>query len=280
MISVVLPTFNRANTLMRAVESVLNQSYKNIELIVVDDCSTDNSLELLSKIDDTRLKIVQLDENKGANFCRNLGIEISNGDYIAFQDSDDYWLPDKLIKQLSYLIDYDCDVIASDMIVIDEDNQNIMRAISNEKKQGIVKFEDLLFENYISTQMVLAKRNVFSIEKFNIQLSRFQDWELFLRLSKEFNFYFVEEKLLIQYIQCDSVSKNLIKGIDALKQIDLLYKSDLEKNPAAYSHHNYILGVWSKHANKDHVKYFYDSIRLKFSWQAFLKMFASIIKLY
>lgn len=96
MVSVIIPSYNRENTIVRAVNSVLNQTYKDIEVIVVDDCSKDRTLELLSSIKDERLKFFKLEKNSGACVARNFGIEKANGEFIAFQDSDDEWLPEKL----------------------------------------------------------------------------------------------------------------------------------------------------------------------------------------
>lgn len=96
MISVIIPVYNRENTIRRSVLSVLNQSVSNIEVLVVDDCSNDNTINILKKLKDSRLKIIELEKNRGANFARNIGIDLAIGDYISFQDSDDFWLPTKL----------------------------------------------------------------------------------------------------------------------------------------------------------------------------------------
>jgi glycosyltransferase involved in cell wall biosynthesis len=96
LISVIIPTYNRAQVLSRAVESVLGQSYNNLELIVVDDGSSDNTAEAIKEIEDKRIKYIKSSENKGVAAARNAGIKESHGDYIAFLDSDDQWLPDKL----------------------------------------------------------------------------------------------------------------------------------------------------------------------------------------
>jgi len=96
MISVIMPTYNRARTLKRAIDSVLAQTYSDIELIVVDDCSTDNTKDIVDKYSDERLRYVRLKKNSGACVARNVGIEKAKGEYIAFQDSDDYWEKEKI----------------------------------------------------------------------------------------------------------------------------------------------------------------------------------------
>src|SRR5437870_5691947 len=98
-VSVILPTFNRSGSLPAAISSVLNQSITNLELIVVDDASTEDIEGLVSDIRDDRLKYIRRAVNGGAAAARNTGLAAATGDYIAFQDSDDLWLPGKLETQ-------------------------------------------------------------------------------------------------------------------------------------------------------------------------------------
>lgn len=103
LVSVIIPTFNRERTILRAVNSVLRQTYKNIELIVVDDGSKDNTAKLLTGITDTRLRLLQSLKNNGAAAARNLGLAQARGKYIALLDSDDEWLEEKLSVQIPEL---------------------------------------------------------------------------------------------------------------------------------------------------------------------------------
>ena len=99
-VSIILPTFNRAKTLVRAIESVLKQTFKDYELLIIDDGSTDNTKEDIAQfLSDTRVKYIY-QENSGASNARNKGIELSNSDLIAFQDSDDEWMENKLEEQV------------------------------------------------------------------------------------------------------------------------------------------------------------------------------------
>ena len=105
LISVIIPTFNRAHVLLRAVDSVLKQSYKNFELIVIDDGSTDHTDELLSSyVREGKIQYLK-QENKGVSSARNFGVKSSKGDWLAFLDSDDEWLKGKLQKQVDLLGD-------------------------------------------------------------------------------------------------------------------------------------------------------------------------------
>ena len=114
LVSVIIPLYNRENTIRRAVDSILNQTYTNIEVLVVDDGSIDHSVQMLDKyIDDDRVKVFCQKQNRGANAARNRGIREAKGEYIAFHDSDDAWVPDKLEKQLKCMETENYDVCFS-----------------------------------------------------------------------------------------------------------------------------------------------------------------------
>lgn len=100
-VSVIIPTYNRAHLVARAIQSVLNQTYQDFEIIIVDDASTDNTEEVVKSFNDKRVGYMQLNENSGTSAVpRNTAIKTARGKYIAFQDSDDEWLPEKLKKQV------------------------------------------------------------------------------------------------------------------------------------------------------------------------------------
>ena len=102
-VSVVIPAYNRAATIVAAIDSVLRQTWTDFELIVVDDGSTDGTLAAAAAVADPRLRLVPAPRNLGAAGARNLGVEEARGTWIAFQDSDDEWLPEKLAKQMARL---------------------------------------------------------------------------------------------------------------------------------------------------------------------------------
>jgi len=104
-VDIIIPNFNKGNFLDECINSVLKQSYENWKLYIVDDCSNDNSAEILNKYaNKNKINIVILKKNKGPSFCRNLGIRISKAEYIAFLDSDDYWSKDKLKNQIAFML--------------------------------------------------------------------------------------------------------------------------------------------------------------------------------
>lgn len=102
-VSVIIPMHNSAKHINQCIDSVLNQSYSNFEIIVIDDASKDNGLEIVKSKNDNRIKIVELKKNVGAAIARNKGIEVATGELICFLDSDDYWVLDKLEKQVKFI---------------------------------------------------------------------------------------------------------------------------------------------------------------------------------
>src|SRR5688572_23641621 len=102
-VSVIVPVFNRAATLARCYESVKAQTVSDWELIAVDDCSSDDSVKVLERFDDPRIRILRHQVNRGAGAARNTGMEAATGEFVAFLDSDDAWLPDKTARQISAL---------------------------------------------------------------------------------------------------------------------------------------------------------------------------------
>lgn len=102
-VSVIIPVYNSSKYLKECIDSVLNQSYKNLEVIIIDDKSSDNSLDIINSYKDKRIKLISLDKNSGVSVARNIGIDKSSGDYITFIDSDDYWDLDKIKKQVDFI---------------------------------------------------------------------------------------------------------------------------------------------------------------------------------
>ncbi len=155
LVSVMMPTYNNAKYIRQAIESVYAQNYKNIELIVVDDGSTDNTQKIVKEYNDIKYFYI---EHKGIPFARNTALENSKGEYIAFCDSDDYWLPDKLSTQIQYFKEHsDCQIVFTKYEnIIDNDKIKKDAITISEKKREILEKRHLptamlnksLFEKY------------------------------------------------------------------------------------------------------------------------------------
>jgi len=202
---------------MRAVNSVLNQNYPNIELILVDDGSQDNTDRILDKIKDDRVKVIRHERNRGLGAARNTGVFAATGDLIAFQDSDDEWLDGKLEKQVHAFKNArpDCvcvycvkivygrnaDRVAGDRQVVCVPGPEIQKVSGDLRKV-------LWRTNLVSTQTILCTREAaLKAGGFDSRLRNSVDWDFVLRLSELGTFEFVNLPLVNTYIQNDSVSK-------------------------------------------------------------------------
>lgn len=220
MISVVIPTYNRAHLIKRCIESVISQTYKDIEIIIVDDGSTDNTSDVIAELKNEKIHYYQLKENKGACFARNIGVLKAKGEYIAFQDSDDEWNKDKLQKQIDYLIEKKADLVFCSFTL--NTGKKIIEFPTQQIDEN--KIDKLILRNnYISTQTILAKKECLIDIPFDNDLPRLQDWDLMIRFTQKFKVYHLHENLVIMYQQSDSISKNNLYYIKALEIIRQKY---------------------------------------------------------
>lgn len=218
LVSVIIPTYNRVKTLSIAIESVLRQTYGNVEVIVVDDGSSDGTEEYVNGLTDHRVKYVRSAVNRGPAAARNLGVKYALGKYVAFQDSDDEWHADKLEKQMPLLLD----MAQGNSLVYCEFTRyygkNPHDLVPSKKiplscKQGKM-LAVLLQQPMISTQTIVVNRDDFlKVGGFDEHLRTFEDYEFTLRFSQNHNIGFVEESLVKVYDSPDSVDKRFADRI-------------------------------------------------------------------
>lgn len=275
MISVIIPSYNRSKTIKRAVYSVLNQTYSDLELLIIDDGSTDDTMKVLSEIKDSRLTIIKTNKNNGAASARNLGIDQSKGEYIAFQDSDDLWYPNKLQKQLKFLESSKADVVACALQSI-EIGKNSGVNIKNLGDHGkLITAADLLPQNFISTQTILGKKTVFLEEKFDEQIPRYQDWELMLRVAQKYKVCFDNEVFVDQFIQSDSITKNMDKSFFSLNRIIETNRHILDIDKQKMAVMLYWLGLSKRAMKENSTPFFKASLRLKWNTMTFIRLIMS-----
>lgn len=229
LISVIIPTYNREKLIERSINSVLNQSYKNLELIIVDDYSSDNTEKIIEKYTDKRLHYIRLEKNSGACVARNVGIENANGDYIAFQDSDDVWHENKLEIQLDYMKKNNAEVSFCNFIQY-KNNEKTPKEIPQNCPSGFIEYQTLLMKSLVSTQCLMAKKSCFNNIKFDINMPRLQDWDIALELSKKYKVYHINIALVDMYVQKDSISAHPERGIIALNILKQKNLEHIEKN--------------------------------------------------
>ncbi|MBB3351025.1 glycosyltransferase involved in cell wall biosynthesis [Rhizobium sp. BK049] len=201
LISVVIPTFNRGHLVLDSLSTVLNQTYRNIEVLVVDDHSTDNTIEVLKAVSDERVRVLPLPQNGGGSVARNRGIEAAKGEYIAFLDSDDGWVAEKLEVQLKHLMSVnDPSVLAYTNLILDDGVRP--RPLINKpfgRSQNVLEY---LFMNwseaYIQTSSWLMATDIARAVRFDETLRLHQDWDFLIRAEiMGFRFLAIEEPLTI-----------------------------------------------------------------------------------
>jgi len=231
-VSVVIPTYNREQLIDRSIESVLSQTYQDFEIIVVDDASTDNTKAVINSFDDDRIRYVRHSENKGEAAARNTGIKIARGEYIAPQDSDDEWFPQKLAKQIELLKNTSPKVgVAYTGFWKIENNEKTYIPFSwvNRKEGDIHK--ELLKGNFIGSPATLIKKECFKkAGMFDERLFHLVDWEMWLRVSKYYHFKFIDEPLLVAHYGSDNVSTNQSEFIKAQELILKKHFEDFSKD--------------------------------------------------
>jgi glycosyltransferase involved in cell wall biosynthesis len=241
-VSVILPTYNRAKLIDRAIKSILGQTYQDFELIIVDDGSNDNTKDFVNAFDDRRIRYVRHEENKGANAARNTGIAMARGGYVAFQDSDDEWLPEKLEKQMQIFKNTSVGVVYTGFWRIKGNEKIYIPSPTIEQKEGNIHHR-LLHGNFVTTQAAVIKRECFNkAGLFDESLPRLQDWELFIRISKHYLFKCVDEPLVISYFTSKSISANQEALISAHLYILEKHYDDLKMDNKLLAYHHFNIG--------------------------------------
>lgn len=200
MVSVILPTYNREKVILRAVNSVLAQSYEELELIIVDDGSVDDTERVVKSVPDQRITYLKI-ENGGPARARNYGISMAKGSYIALIDSDDSWKKDKLQKAISCLETYNGDIVFSNL-QIHAKKTYVAPALA----QGIVDLNTLMNGNKVMPPALIAKADVFKECKFDEELSCLEDYEWVIRAASKYSFVFCDDILGDVFAQKDSLN--------------------------------------------------------------------------
>lgn len=221
LVSVIIPTYNRAFTLKRAIDSVLHQTYKELELIIVDDGSTDNTVEIIHSYRDNRINLVCLSENCGANIARNTGIKLAKGEYIAFQDSDDEWLENKLEIQINYMEQTDKKVCYCSYTLYEDNKKTIVPDPFEDIEQYGEKIKKTLRKgNVVPTPALVIHRQV--VEKagmFNEKMRRLQDYEYVIRICQYYEIAYINKPLVNAYRMKNCITNDKSVLVETYKLI-------------------------------------------------------------
>ena len=212
-VDIILPTYNCEKYIEETLNSIINQSFENWKLTIIDDASQDNTLYLIKKyLNDKRISLKQLKKNKGTGFCRNLALKYSSSEYVAFVDSDDIWDKDKLKKQIELMDNENLDFTYTDFATFKEENgvHKIIKKINLPKKFTYGLF---VKKTSICTSSMVIKREKIGLTKF-LRTKICEDYFFKCRLLKNCNFAKnISENLTLYRISKDSLQSNKLKNL-------------------------------------------------------------------
>lgn len=218
MVSVIIPTYNRCELLKRSVDSVLNQTYSDFELIIVDDGSTDGTEELIKSYGDDRIRYIRNERNCGAHVSRNNGIKAAKGQFIAFQDSDDEWLPQKLQMQMDILADSD-DTVGMVFCRFHQYFSNGVKSVCPDLNEVPDNYSGYILEVLLRTPLagtptMLIKKSVLDdVGLFDENIACLEDYELSLRIARKYQLIMIDEPLMISYVSMDGVNADIPEAL-------------------------------------------------------------------
>lgn len=213
-VSIITPNYNCSNYISQTIKSVIAQTYSNWEMIIVDDCSTDDSYELALEYSkhDSRIMVLRNEKNSGAALSRNKALDKAQGEYIAFLDSDDLWMPEKLEKQIRFMQKNDCDFSFCRYNLIDEGNIFLGKTA---KIIHTLTYHKMLYHDFVGCLTVMYKADIAkSIRSFDIRNNN--DYGLFLQVIKNTKKALGMDEILANYrIRKNGISRNKLKKVSS-----------------------------------------------------------------
>lgn len=210
LVSVIMPAYNSEVFISEAIHSVIQQSYPNWELLVVDDASSDNTEKIVKKLSaqDPRIKLLTNSKNSGTHYSRNIAIKAASGNFIAFLDADDQWKPEKLVKQLKVLSKPNVAACFSSYELMNEKGENLHKKVQS---LPILHFEKLLKANYVGNLTGIYNVDILG-KIYCPEISKRQDWALWLKVIEEGGpMEGIPESLAIYRVRKNSISTNKIE---------------------------------------------------------------------
>jgi glycosyltransferase involved in cell wall biosynthesis len=253
LVSVIVPVYNRAHLVTETVASILGQTYRNIEIILINDGSTDDSLKVIQTLQQEHPDVIRIidQENQGQIIARNQGIQQARGQYIAFLDSDDLWVPDKLELQMP-LFDDGVGLVYGGVELINEDGETTGFDACDPAIQGEI-YPQLLVKNRMTGGSVMVLRAALDrVGVFDPEFSAAENWDLWLRICKVYQARLVNKPVVKYRLHQNNMSKDMMLMQDAKRQIMAKHcdKHSSDKLVARYSRLAeadlyYKLGVYS-----------------------------------
>ena len=227
LLSVIMPVYNAETYVKDAVTSILNQTYKNLELIIIEDGSTDNSLQILESIKDNKILLVKNGINRGQIYTRNLGLKMAKGEYIGMFDADDIAYPDKFKLQIDFLKkNEDYGMIGSWAKFIDEEGERLNGSWKLRAKPGMIP-PIMLFKNYFLQSAVVYRKDCISKFSFKEGFDVGEDYKIWLEIIADFKTWNFQKYLVDYRVHKSSVMKSYPRKKNQTER--LLFKQQLTK---------------------------------------------------
>ena len=210
-VSVIIPTYNRADILPRAINSILSQTYDDLEIIIIDDGSSEDIQSVLESIKSGKLKLIKHTENRGIAAARNTGIRASDSKYIALLDNDDEWLPEKLEMQIKLMETEPAETAISDtgFINIIKNKSYYIPGFEQRNKNSNI-YRSIISKHFILPSTILLRRECFlSTGIFDENIPVFDDWDYFFRILNKYRIKSINEPLIRRYHHTDNVSSKV-----------------------------------------------------------------------
>ena len=291
-VTVIITTHNRSNLLVNSVNSVLNQTYKEFKLLIIDDASTDNTEKIIKTFIDNRIQYIKIsmENTRGGNHARNLGIKNAEGDFIAFLDDDDEWMPEKLEKQLNvFYKDKKIGIVGTGVIYISNDGKEIAQGIPVQR--GDLSKDILIanLSNICFSSIMVKKEIIVKAGMFDENMPACQDYDMYIRVCQICEFDYTDELLTKYYDRndIDRIGNNVDKYESAFSLINNKYKDLIKlldkKSDEKRKEYTYNALVGFIYRNKDYKKlkkYYINYLSHKFDLKIFLKLCFYFIGIY
>lgn len=243
---VIIPTCNRPELLKKAIGSVLCQTYQDFEIIVVDDGLKERAQNLVKEINDPRILYIQNKKSLGGGGARNVGIRAARGEYVAFLDDDDEWLPEKLEVQMSLFekspnnVGF-CFSAVTNVFDAKEENTSVKEGVKDYSEISFIRFK-----GFLTVTLIIRKKIFDEIGGFDEKLPSHQDPELILRIAQKYKGLGINKPLVRVNMKSghEHIGSNLKRRIAGREMILKKYKEEYAKRPVILAKHYFWLGVW------------------------------------
>lgn len=209
LVSVIMPSYNTARFIGETIQSVINQTYKELELLIVDDCSTDNTDEVVASFSDHRIKYFKNPKNSGAAVSRNRALREAKGEWIAFLDSDDLWMPEKLERQIKFMQDNNYYFTCTGRDTIDEESKPVGEYSKSPKHVGKLGMKLYCWPGSSSVMYHVPTVGLIQIA----DLKKNNDYAMWLKVIRKTDFYYMDECLESYRIRQGSISHDKLKKL-------------------------------------------------------------------